>query len=188
MDDAPGRDRLAGLGPGVIALVEVPGESYMDGLVGLVTDLLGDGSAGIVVNASRPYRTLTEAFRGRGVDLDRLYFVDCISRLVKADAEETDRAIFLDSPTMLEMIAMGVDHYMDEAAPGGFVLFDSYGTLVTYNNFQLVYEFTNFLANKLRLRDLRGVLVVVEGELPEQVHGSLAQLSDKVIRWRDADA
>lgn len=178
-----GEGPLSALQPGVVALVEVPGDAYMDALAGLVHALQADGASGIIVNASRPSETLASELDKRGVDLQRLAFVDCISRLVKADVQDSDRRIFLDSPTMLEMIAMGVDHFLDDVAPGGFVVFDSYGSLIQYNNFQLVYEFSNFLINKLRLRRMRGALVIVKGQLGDQARSSLAQLSDTVIDW-----
>lgn len=177
---------LSDVVPGMIAMVEVPAESYLPSVTQIVQSLMKDGSKGIVVNVSRPYQTLVDVFDQKGVSVDELRFVDCISRLVQADTEESDTTIFLDSPTMLELMAMGVDHFIPEVGEGGFVLFESYGSLTQYNNFELVYEFTNFLVNKLRLRRVRGLLVVVRDQLPDNARGSLAQLSDMVVRWRSA--
>lgn len=174
---------LTGIQPGMIGLVEVPADAYVASVTDIVAALMEDGSQGIVVNVSRPYETLIDVFEAEGIDVKRLCFIDCISRLVRAETEETDRTLFLESPTMLELVAMGVDHFLPEAGEGGFVIFESYGSLVTYNNFELVYEFTNFLVNKLRLRRMRGFLVVVSDQLPDNARSSLAQLTDAIVRW-----
>lgn len=180
-------DQLSSIQPGTVGIVEIPSDAFMDSLVGIVGGLLQDGSSGILVNVSRPYQTLHDLFEQKGMAVDRLYFIDAISKMLQAQVEEGDHRLFLDGPTMLEMIAMGVDHFADDIGQGGFVVFDSYGSLLNYNDQGLVYEFTNFLGNKLRLRRLRGVLIVAEGQLPEEVRGSLMQLADTVEQWRPHD-
>lgn len=180
-------DQLSSIQPGTVGIVEIPSDAFVDSLVGIVGALLEDGSSGVVVNVSRPYQTLVELFETRGLDVDRLCFIDAISKMLQAQVQEADDRIFLDGPTMLEMIAMGVDHFAEEIGPGGFVVFDSYGSLLTYNDQDLVYEFTNFLGNKLRLRRLRGVLIVAEDQLPEDFRSSMTQLADTVEHWRPKD-
>lgn len=182
-----GTNGFSELEPGDVALVEVAGDAFVEELAAMLVDLQGGDAKGIVINVSRPHVTLAEELGEHGVAVEDLYFIDCISKLLRAESTDEAQVLFLDGPTMLEMIAMGVDHFLDDVGPDGFVVFDSYGALITYNNYELVYEFTNFLANKLRIRKIRGFLVIVQDQLPDTIHGSLAQLCDRVVPWRNGD-
>lgn len=155
------------------------GASHLGSLAGHVRSLQADGKRVVFVTANRPYASLAARFEQEGVDARRLFIIDAVS---VADGSpppaRPDNALFLQSPTMLEMIAMRTEQVLAQDASGGHMVLDCMNALNLYNGTGLVAEFAHFLSNRLRSRGAAGDLVVLDNEEGVLLEEALAGFTD----------
>lgn len=151
-----------------------------------VKEIQGDATV-LLVTTDRPYLTLKESGAAEGVDLDALWFLDTVSAMTgQTPNERPRRVLFIQSPTMLEMIAMRIEQ-MQRTIPGPVhVIIDSLSSACTYNKFAAVQEFTHYLVNRLRTLDLSADLVVTDDEQGTALQDSMRPMVDAVERLVDA--
>ncbi len=153
-------------------MIRVVTQTQTDHLASLarhVLELQQSGRAVVYVTANRPYAVVARHLEEAGVDVPAITFIDAVTR---ADGSSTNGAprnvFFLQSPTMLEMIAMRIEQAMAREGSRGHMILDSLNALQLYNGLPLVQEFSHYLINRLRTRDVAGDLVVLataEGEV-----------------------
>lgn len=144
-----------------------------------VRDLQARGRIVIYVAADRPHKTLVSSFAEFGIDADRVHFIDLVSAANgHAPMERVANAMFLASPTMLEMLAMRVEQLIARLGTDSFVIVDSLNTLSLYNGEAPVQEFTHYLANRLRERRIPGDLIVRDGAESQSLQSKIASFTD----------
>ena len=72
---------------------------------------------------------------------------------------------------------------MDQAVralPGKdkFLFFDSLNTLLIYNEIQTVIKFIHFLASKMRVWKVKGIIISLEKKADEELINELSQFCD----------
>lgn len=121
---------------------------------------LAGGAFVVYVTANRPWATMVKHLG----DTDRIYAVDAISGANgMVQHAKQDGVMYLQSPTMLEMIAMRVEQLVTRN-PGAHVVVDSLNSLALYNGIGPVQEFSHYLANRLRALDVSGDFIVVDND------------------------
>lgn len=140
-------------------------EKHLRSLAQHVLALQKDGLFVVLVTANRPYTTLLERFEEAGVDLAGMFFLDAISSANGFQPTSPPRNVmFLQSPTMLEMIAMRTEQIVGRQSGQVHVLVDSLNALALYNGVEPVQEFSHYLTNRLRSRAASGDLVVLDND------------------------
>jgi len=151
------------------------GGSPLASLAAHLRALQRDGGRVLLLTADRPYRHLREALAGAGVDVGGLLFVDAVSLMDgAAPTERPPNVWFLQSPTMLEMMAMRVEQVAARNRPVHVVV-DSLNALAIYNGLEPVQEFSLFLANRLRAGGTSADFVLHDNQrgkaLQDLIHG-----------------
>lgn len=158
--------------------VLVPTESHAGFLAGLVRDLQAAHSV-LVLSADRPSRTLLETFRAEGLDLARLHILDVVSMMDgRAPAERPANTTFLQSPTMLEMMAMRVEQIAGRMQDPHVVV-DSLNTLALYNGVPAVQEFSHYLSNRLRTNAIPGDFIIRDNKEGRLLHEKVSGFTDE---------
>lgn len=169
--------------------VIVPGVGgHVRPLGALVRRLQDAGKKVVFVSSDRPYHALAQALRDQGVDVERVQFVDTVSSLSgSAPPMRTANAIFLPSPTMLEMLAMRVEQAALRLGPEAHIVLDSLDTLSLYNGVHPVQEFSHYLANRLRSHGVHGDFVVRDTPSTE-LHDLVLAFTDERLELPSGDA
>ncbi len=103
---------------------------------------------GVVLTANRTATTLSTSLSRDGVAVDNLHFVDCISGLAGVRASSHEKTLYVDSPSLLEKMALRVDQAMRRGA--GFLVVDCLSTLAVHNGAPAVVEWTHGIVERAR--------------------------------------
>lgn len=137
----------------------------------------------VFVTANRPYQVIAKYLDEAGADTAKVTFIDAVTRSDGSLPEHApDNAFFLQSPTMLEMIAMRVEQALAREGANGHMILDSLNALQLYNGLPLVQEFSHYLINRLRTRGVSGDLVVLATPDGEVLERAISGFTDTVHR------
>lgn len=127
----------------------------------------------VLVAANRPWANVQPVFEAEGVDFGRLFVLDAIS-CVNGYVQEArkDGILFLQSPTMLEMIAMRTEQIVARNA-GAHVVLDNLNALTLYNGLGPVQEFSHYLANRLRAMRSSGDLLILDSDKGTEIRAAV---------------
>lgn len=181
-------EKIQGLDPGTVALLEVPLE---ENLLGLVAGYLGGkhGGAGIYVSPNRPVSDLVSKLSAHGFDLTealesgRIYVIDLVSKSV-GNSEIRD-CMYVSSPSELSATQLAIERAFDRIknGPGGrWLLLDSISTVLVYNSPDAVLQFLHFLIGRLRVLCFEAVILTVQGSVEERTLATIRQFCDLVVR------
>lgn len=175
---------LRGVPKDFIVLVNVDAEDYLRTNIEVLKVLANEDSLpGVYITVNKPYSTIKRILENGGVNIEKLYFIDCITKTAGGDIGCDEKNVFcLDSPQNLT----GLGVAMGEAIRGipekdKFLYMDSLSTLLLYHSSGTVAKFSHFLTGRMRMWGLRGILMAVEKEADPKFTNQLAQFCDKVI-------
>lgn len=144
-----------------------------------VRALQGAGRRVVLVTANRPYRTLSDRFTQAGLDASAVFFVDAVSCVDGSQpADRPTNALFLQSPTMLEMIAMRTEQVVARIGGDAHVVVDCLNAFALYNGPSPVQEFSHYLANRLRSRQVDGDLLVLDNDEGRNLEDAVGGFTD----------
>jgi hypothetical protein len=157
----------------------VPPDGSPAALAAHVRKLQDEGRTVLYLAADRPHRQVVPLLEQAGADVAAMQFLDVVTCMDgRVPAERPPNAVFLPSPTMLEMMAMRVEQVASRLKQP-VVLVDSLNTLVLYNGAPAVQEFTHYLANRLRLRGVGGDFVIRDTKEGRPLHDQVATFTDE---------
>jgi KaiC/GvpD/RAD55 family RecA-like ATPase len=141
----------------------------------------------IYVTSTIPSSVIKQQLEAENVSTANLFFVDCISFIVGSTGGEKDNAIFVESPTMLENIMLKVETWLKQIGTKGTLLFlDSMNTLAMHNDEKALSEFSYYLINSLRVRQVMTLVLSVHEQTPEDLEVILKLVCDSSIDVREA--
>lgn len=163
-----------------IRVLVPPSEGHVEAVAAHVRQLQADGRSVLYLAADRPYPTLERAFQRAGVDPAKVFFLDVVSCLDgRVPASPPRNAMFLQSPTMLEMMAMRIEQVAGRLGVQASVVIDSLNTLALYNGVPPVQEFSHYLANRLRTQGILGDFVIRDSQEGRLLHERVSGFTDE---------
>ncbi|MEK6985288.1 MAG: hypothetical protein AABX89_02770 [Candidatus Thermoplasmatota archaeon] len=141
---------------------------------------LAQRGPGIIVAASQTSAALRAALA-----LDRIenvHIVDCVTALTAARPPSDSATTYLESPNLLEAMALRAQAQM--ARGGRWLVVDCLSSLADHNGLEAVAEWTHTMVNQLRSRDITGAMVF-NSATGEGLESALAHHFDGVARLPD---
>jgi len=178
------RDRLRGLREGFLVLVVSPPEKYEDTNIEILAMFCNDEKlSGLYITVNRPYSALVENLRSRGVNVDNLFFIDLITKTPGESPERTKNCLFISSPENLTDLGIAIDEAIHAAKnKQKFLFVESVSALLLYNTVGTVKKLEHFLAVRMRIGGLKGILISLHEGTEKEIIPFLAQFCDKVIK------
>ena len=138
--------------------------------------------SGIIVTANRPYSNLVNLYKKNGIDVSKLFFLDCISKNLNGHVK-ADNVIFIENLSALTDISLSINERINNGLGNNkFIFFDSITTMLIHNKPYVFARFVHSILTKMRLNGIGGVLVSLAGDNNnKEVRAEIAQLCDKVI-------
>ncbi|MFH0971078.1 MAG: hypothetical protein V1835_00775 [Candidatus Micrarchaeota archaeon] len=174
------KDNLQGLPDNYIVLLLSSSNTYLETNIQLLRGLIEGGHVIIYVTMIRPAAVLSKLFDENKIDKDKVYVVDCVTTLTQQYTKHTSHEVYVQ-PNNLSAIAMAVNEMALSLEGRKVVIFDSPTTLMVYNSLNEIMKFALFLTSKIRLENLRGILLSVEEDSGSDILNGLKHVSDKVI-------
>jgi KaiC/GvpD/RAD55 family RecA-like ATPase len=165
-----------------VALATVDAGKYQKTNLGIIKHLTDKSIPGVYVTLNKPFKTMENVFKGQKIDTEIIIFIDAVTQTAGGDVEKTDKCLFIGSPDNLSDISIAMDQAV-RALPSKdkFVFFDSLSTLLIYNNIETVSRFIHFLASKMRVWKVRGIIVSLRKEQDKALIDALMQFCDVVL-------
>ncbi|NUN11218.1 hypothetical protein HUU53_01075 [Candidatus Micrarchaeota archaeon] len=163
-----------------IVLVLVPRSKYLEANVDLVKQLLSKNDAGVFVTTNKPFSYFEELFSSKKINSENLFFIDCVSSLVKGSSTRDENALFV-SPKNLTGISIAINEAINGITGSKFVFFDSVTTLLIYNNSSSMEKFVHFLINRFRINGVTSIFLSLEDDSNPSLISAISRFSDKVI-------
>ncbi|MAG47213.1 hypothetical protein CL617_01290 [archaeon] len=171
-------DELKKLPKDFIVLTIVPSEHYSETNLKLLDFLIKKGN-GTYITINKPYNSLIKNLKEKGLSLDNLYFIDCITKELR-ESTLGENCSFIESPQDLTGVAIALDSIFKKD-DHNFIYLDSIDTLGIYNDSEKLIKFFHFLTGKIKLHNLSGAIIGVHEETDKKVISKLTQFCDKVI-------
>ncbi|MFH0861713.1 MAG: ATPase domain-containing protein [Candidatus Altiarchaeota archaeon] len=137
------------------------------------------------ISLNRPYTSLVKTFKKGGLDTERIYFIDAITRTAQIP-QECKECEFVSSPGALTELSVTISKVMD----GGqykYIVFDSLSTLLVYESDTTIAKFVHFLMAKVRVAGCNALFTCLKQDAESVLIKDINMFADKVIhldKWR----
>lgn len=124
----------------------------------------------IYITFNKPGKILKKLFKSKKINLDRIVFIDAITRLSE-DIDLEKNLVYIDSPQHLTNLLIILRNYLDmyNGMKKRVVFLDSLSNVANYNPGKESINFLHTLTNKLRLMEVYGRIFVIRGGLVKEV-------------------
>ena len=136
----------------------------------------------IYVNANKPYTTMSNIFRGEGISMDKIFFIDLVTNLIGMELKRAGNCVFCP-PQALTNLSITIQSVVESLPKeSNKILFlDSISTLSLYNESVTVTRFAHALIAKLREWEVKGTILTLEQETDEKVIAQITSFADKRV-------
>ena len=105
-------------------------DDYLDTMRAVLDEFIVEKElSAIYITSTIPSQSIKNVLNILEINLDRIYFVDCISHIMMGATVQSEQIYFVESPTMLENIMLKVEFLMRSLGGKKLVLLDSINSL-----------------------------------------------------------
>ena len=166
-----------------IALATVDAKKYQETNLEIIKHLTQqDNIPGVYVTLNKPFKTMQELFKKKDIDARLIIFIDAVTKTAGGEIEKKGNCLFIGNPENLSDISVAMDQAV-RAIPGKekFLFFDSLNTLLVYNKVSTVARFIHFLASKMRVWEVKGIIISLRKESDKDLINELSQYCDLIM-------
>jgi len=157
-------------------LVSTSVEKYLGSNLTILRYLINQKNLScIYVAVNKPSSSLLRSFRKEGIDVDRMYFVDCTTV-----AGKEERRIVVSAGNLTD-ISIAISEWIQKVPLRKFVHLDAISTLYIFNPSDTVERFLHALVAKLRENNVGQVLIAMRDEMEKKSLDLLTSLCDSKI-------
>ena len=160
-----------------VVLATVKAKNYQKINLEIVKNLTKElNIPGVYVTLNKPYLTMKDIFKKAGIDVRLIIFIDAATK-VEEQKKEKD-CLFIGNPENLSDISIAMDQAVRALPKDKFLFFDSLNTLLIYNEVPTVLKFIHFLASKMRVWKVKGIIISLEKKRNKELIDELSQFCD----------
>lgn len=130
------------------------------------------GIPGIYVSFNRPQRSIRKSLENAGIPVDKIFFIDCISKSLLGEIEEIKNVLHIYRPTNLTTLNMAINEFIENIPGEKYLIIDALTTLFIYNKETDVIEFIRLQIDKASKKKVRIIALIPEtkgGELMDKI-------------------
>lgn len=147
-----------------------------------ILKLLMDGNFGLYITVNHPYSSLKEIFAKNRVNINQMFFIDCVTKRVEENPEENERCVYVESPNNLTDISISIIEALEAIKGKKFLFLDSLSTLLIYNSVGSLAKFSHFLISKIKLLKVTGIFISGKEKMEKNLLKQISQFCDRTIR------
>ena len=173
--------QLKGLN-GYVAIAIVDAEKYEKTNLNIIKELVNEGTPGVYVTLNKPYANIKNLLEKEKIDLNKVIFIDAVTNTVGGRIEKTNDCLFIGSPKNLSDISIAMDQaIMAIPKKDKFLFFDSLSILLLYNDASVVAKFIHFLSGKMRVWEVKGIIISLRKAKDNDLIQELKAFCDVVL-------
>lgn len=135
----------------------------------------------IYITSTIPSQSIKNVLTILEIDMNRVYFVDCISHIMMGAAVRSEHVYFVESPTMLENIMLKVEFLMRSIGGKKLVLLDSINSLSIHNNPKILSEFLHIMVNNLRAKEAYTLILSITEQSSDEITNMLGLVCEETL-------
>lgn len=176
-------ERLLTLPESSAVALQIRAEHYFDVIRGILDNFAVKKELdSIYITSTIPSQSIVNALQVLEIDLEKIYFVDCISQIMMSMASKHEHTIYVESPTMLENLMLKVEYLIKRTEKqGDIVILDSINSLAIHNNTKILSEFLHLLVNNLRAKKAYAIIFSMEEYRSDEITNMLKLVCDETI-------
>lgn len=167
-----------------VALVTVNAKDYGKTNLKIVKHLTEKQTPGVYVTLSKPYETMLKTMQKKGIDTRLVIFIDAVTKTAGGKLKKEKNCLYIGSPERLSDISIAMDQAV-RILPSAkrFLFFDSLSVLLIYSQPRTVARFIHFLAGKMRVWKVKGIIISLRREKDDILIKELVQFCDAKLEF-----
>lgn len=159
-----------------IVLMVMPSVNYNADVIDVMKQLSGNIC---YITANKTYDALRESFEKNKVSVEKIVFIDTISKTMKKVPGHGDEVYYVSSPGALTELSLVIKKFLRHDFD--YLIFDAITNLSTYQNKDMSAKFLADLVNKIKKSKTRSVFYAIESVDNEDVISKVSSAVDKVV-------
>jgi len=164
-----------------IILVVIPNVEYNTTILDLSLQLSNTYNKIAYISLNKLINPLKRSLQDKGVNLQKIYFIDGITKTAIPVPPEDVNGIFLPAPNDLTKMSIALTKTMQSYDPD-VILFDSLSTMLIYEDPNVVTQFVYSIINKVHAYGIKVVFTCLDGEKEKQLINNMSLIVDKIIK------
>jgi len=165
-----------------VALAVVDANKYQQTNTKIIAELTKQNIPGVYVTLNRPYENVKEMLKKQKIDLDKVIFIDGVTKTAGGEITKRADCLYIGGPKSLSDISIAMDQaIMGIPKKDKFLFFDSLSTLLVFNDASIVLKFVHFLAGKMRIWKVRGIIISLRRTKDKELIELLKENCDVVL-------
>ena len=182
-------ERLSAMPESSAVAMQINVNSYFDVLRGIMSNFARAKNLEVIyITITIPSHSIMSALSVLEIDMEDVYFVDAISRIMMGPTSKSKHVLYVESPTMLENIMLKVEYLTQRKGGkdrGKVVVLDSINSLAIHNNNKILSEFLHVLVNNLRSKNAYTIILSVDEQQSEELMNMTNFVCDDTIIVED---
>jgi hypothetical protein len=175
---------------GGVVLIDVPSTQFVRVNLVLLKGLMEEKERnGIFISVDRPHQYMVHLMRMHQIGLDKVTFIDVISRFSSDRKQEKAKVNFVDGPFHIDSLPSAMENWNFDGDLGsitmedcGFAMIDNIAALQIYNRNPAIELFINNFIITAKSHGGMLVPMVLDRKRHESLYNSAQRLSDIEVR------
>jgi len=164
--------------------------TYRENSLTMIREIQKKGMRIIAICVNQPAEFLIEYYTKNGVDTNRIFFIDAITRFATGrGGESPGNCMFVPRPNDLTAMGMAITRMLKESEQEKTVIFlDSVNAMLVHSSSVDLTKFIHFVISKLRIMNITGILLAVEKGLDPVLLTQISTFADELVEFSDETA
>lgn len=143
---------------GSIILLETPADEYTETNTSSIGFLLDQGYEGVYMSFQRPFKNLYMNFIRNGIDVNKLFIIDCASALNDQPNENNPRCVCISNESEVDNMIQAIYNSVSNLrCKKRFVFVDSLSTMALHEPLAETIRFSEALIRRLKNKEYEDV-------------------------------
>ena len=148
-------------GQGSIIMMELPTDSYFDANSDTIKQFIDEGFEGIYISFQRPFKNILSFLGDKGIDVDKLLFIDAASSLCNEQQHGDIHCIHISQKTEIDELVKAIYTSLPKLkSKKRFVFIDSLTTINLYKPLSETMRFSEFLLRMVRKDETENITLI----------------------------
>lgn len=146
---------------GAIIMMELPADAYFDANSDTIKLLTDEGFEGIYISFQRPFKNISSFLGAKGIDVDKLLFIDAAASLSGEQQHEDMHCIHISQAIDIDELVKAIYTSLPKLkSKKRFVFIDSLTTITLYKPLSETMRFSEFLVRTVRKDEAENITLI----------------------------
>jgi KaiC/GvpD/RAD55 family RecA-like ATPase len=162
-------------------ILVVPNQRYGESLIEFIKKVEKKYNKICYITLNETFKQLEKNFQENNIELDKFFFIDAISRVLKTQKQEFNKCIMVSSPNSLIELSLAVSKVIETQKPEVFIL-DSVSTLLIYEENNTITRFIHSIMAKIESSNSDFLMTVLYSDEKNKAVEELGMFANEIIQ------